>query len=122
MSFELYKIAHLFGVATLVVSLAGVAVHMANGGSRSNNNQRVLLAVLHSIGIVLVLVAGFGMLAKLQLAGRFPLWVVAKVVIWFVAGALLSILFRVPKSGRWVLLILPFLVGLASYFAIVKPV
>ncbi len=123
MSYELYKVLHIVGVVMVIAALGGVAVHAANGGTRIANAVRRPLAALHGLGLLVILVAGFGLLARLSLVrGGLPLWIYGKLAIWLVAGALLAIPYRRPAVARPVLMIgLPLLGLLAAWLAVYKP-
>ena len=122
-SYELYKVIHLVGVIVLFSVLGGAMVHAMNGGTASTNAARRIITVLHGIGLILVLVAGFGLLARLDLMnGGVPLWVVGKLIIWLVAGLLLTVPRRNPALARPILLAgLPFLAAAAAWLAVYKP-
>ena len=59
-SYEVYKVLHLVGVVCVVAALGGVAVHAANGGQRQGNVVRRVVSALHGLGLLVILVAGFG--------------------------------------------------------------
>jgi hypothetical protein len=119
MQFEVYKILHILGLLMIFSSLGGVYVYVANGGTKASNNLRKKIAMFHGIGGLLVLVSGFGMLAKLGIIGM-PLWVILKLIIWVSIGALLFIGYRSPSNAYqlWVLTIA--LGTLAAILAIYK--
>ena len=50
------------------------------------------------IASLLVLVSGFGLLAKLQVG--FPIWIVVKLICWFVVSGLAGIAFRKRELVR----------------------
>jgi hypothetical protein len=117
-----YKVIHVFAVLLLVSALAGVAIHAANGGTRGTSATRRLLTAAHGIGLLLALVAGFGMLARLDrsmIAGWGWVWV--KLGIWLVLGGLVMLPYRRPGTARFVFLLVPLLGGLAALMAITKP-
>lgn len=122
-SYELYKVAHLVGVIVLFSVLGGAMVHAINGGTASTNAARRLITVLHGIGLIVVLVAGFGLVARLDLMnGGIPLWVGGKLLIWLVAGLLLTVPRRKPRLARPILLVgIPFLAAAAAWLAVYKP-
>lgn len=114
-----YKILHLAAVVGLFGALGGVAVHAANGLSRDQNAVRRPIAALHGLSLLLILVSGFGMLARLE-AG-LPGWAIAKLVLWFLVGGLLALPYRVPGLARPVLWALPVVGAVAAWLAIAKP-
>lgn len=118
-SFEAYKIVHLAAVAALLGALGGAAVHAANALPREANVLRRTVGAFHGASLLVILVAGFGMLARLD-AG-LPGWAIAKLVVWFAMGALSALPYRSPRLARVTLWSLPVLVGLAAWLTIAKP-
>ncbi len=88
----------------------------ANGGRREDNDVRGLLAAMHGVGLVLSLVAGFGMLGA-----NVPGWAWAKLVIWLFFGASLTLAYRGRTLARPLVVALPLLAGLAAWLALYKP-
>lgn len=120
-SYSVYKIIHLVGVFMVFLALGGVATNSINGGTK-NHSWRKGVAITHGIGLVLSLVAGFGLLARLGMAqGGFPGWAWAKLAIWVIFAGVIGLLIRKPALAKplWALLI--FLGGLAAYLAGTKP-
>ena len=119
-SYETYKLFHVLGILLIFFGLGGVAVHAAGGGQRNDNPLRKALASAHGIGLVLLLVAGFGMLARLQLSfGSGWLW--GKIVIWLVLGFATMLPYRSPALARWAVVVFPLLGLAAAYLARFKP-
>jgi hypothetical protein len=117
----LYKLIHIVGIILIMSALGGAAVRAMIGTDGTPPTRR-LLAILHGIGAFLVLLGGFGMLARLgAMHGNFPGWVWVKLVIWVILAAALMIPRRRPTLARPLLLALPFIGGLAAYMAIYKP-
>ncbi len=119
---DLYEIIHVIGIAMLFVAIGGVAVHAANGGTRTNTSTRGLVATLFGLGSFLILLGGFGMMARLGLVrGAPPGWLTVKMVIWLVLSGLVLLPYRRPALARPFLLFLPLLAGVAVYMAVYKP-
>ena len=95
MPYDIYKILHIFGLLLVFSSLGGVFVYFSNGGTKTENRLRKMVAITHGVGLILLLVSGFGMLAKLGISG-FPFWVLVKLSIWLGIGALLFLGYRKP--------------------------
>ncbi|HEU5169632.1 MAG TPA: hypothetical protein VFU46_03790 [Gemmatimonadales bacterium] len=123
MSYEAYKVAHLFGVFLTVAGLAGLALAVANGATRQTNPARRLISIGHGVGLLVALVAGFGLLARLGVMHglAWPGWVWAKLGIWFVIGGLVALPYRRPDRAGAVFVAVPVLGGLAAWLAIFKP-
>jgi hypothetical protein len=119
---DLYEIIHIIGIAMLFVSIGGVAVHAANGGNKANTSTRGLVAAMFGLGSFLILLGGFGMMARLGLVrGMPPGWLGVKMVIWLVLSAIVLLPYRKPALARPFLVILPLLAGVAVYMALYKP-
>jgi hypothetical protein len=121
MSLEFYKIMHIVGLAAIIAALGGAAVHAINGGTRDTNKARGLVAATHGIGLVLMLVGGFGMLAKLGIMAAMPGWVYAKLALWLVVGALIVIPLRKPELAKPLWLLVPVVAGLGAWMGLLKP-
>lgn len=121
-SYSLYNLLHLLGVFLLVSAVSGVSYHVANGGTKANSKTRRFAAILHGVGALIILVAGFGMLARLGIVqGGLPGWIWAKLVVWVLLGALIALPYRFPEAAKTMALIAPLLAAVAAYFAIFKP-
>ena len=123
-SHQFYNVVHIVGIVLVMASLGCTAIHALNGGSKQTNAARALQAALHGVGALLVLVGGFGMLARLgfQHGGMFPAWLLVKLGVWLVASTLLFIPYRKPSLAKPIYLSLPVLAGIAAYMAIYKPI
>lgn len=121
LSYQVYKVVHLLGILLTFTSLGGLMLHVHNGGDKASNKRRGLVAATHGIGLFLVLLGGFGMLARLKLSfGAVP-WVHAKLLIWVILGGVLALPYRFPKLTPALWFVVPALGALAAGFAIYKP-
>jgi hypothetical protein len=120
LSYTVYKALHLLGIMLTVAALGGMAVHAANGGTRAESRTRALAAALHGVGLLLVLVAGFGMLARLGGSAASG-WVLVKLGIWLTLAAAAMIPYRRPPLARAVFVAVPLLAALAGIVALTKP-
>ena len=121
MSYSFYKILHVFGIALLLVSLGGVFVHAANGAEKKANVVRRLVLISHGLGSFLILLAGFGLLARLGEVSGFPGWVWPKLAIWAVLSVAIAIPYRSTAAAKMLMVVTPLLVLLAALFAVMKP-
>ena len=115
-----YKVIHIIGVAFVVGALGGMAVHAANGGTREASLTRRLTTATHGLGLLLILLAGFGMLARLPQPGHMG-WVAGKLVVWLLLGGAAAVPYRRPQFARALFVIVPLLVGVAATLALTKP-
>ncbi|MDX2057888.1 MAG: hypothetical protein SFV24_08825 [Gemmatimonadales bacterium] len=122
MSYAVYKLIHFLGIFTIVAILAATAMHVLRGGTRADNPYRRTFAVAHGIAAFLVLLGGFGMLARMKIvSGGLPGWVIAKLVIWLVLSAALTLPYRGRTLARALLVALPILAMGAGAVALYKP-
>ena len=116
MSYELYNLLHILGIVLVFMSLGALAFHGANGGTKDTNEVRGLVMASHGVGLLLILVAGFGMLARI--GGGMPGWLHPKLLIWVLIGAAPALLNRKPEWGKGMWIALPLLAALSAYFAL----
>ncbi|MEM7204104.1 MAG: hypothetical protein AAF628_27835 [Planctomycetota bacterium] len=117
MDYQTYKLIHLIGLVALLLGLGGILL-----GRHDEEGKAAKSAMpLHGLGLLLLLVAGFGMLARLEIHWPWPGWTIAKVAIWLVLGALPILVRRgiVPAAIGWPLVIV--LASGAAWAAIAKP-
>ena len=122
MSYAFYNVLHLLGIFLVLLSLGGIATHVLNGGTRQFP-ARKWLASIHGIGLLLIFVAGFGLMARIGLVGQglWPTWIFIKLSIWLVLGTMPILIYRVPnRAGVWGFLTF-FLAALSAWTAIYKP-
>jgi hypothetical protein len=120
LSLDFYKNLHLLGVFMLLIALGGLMLHQINSATRENL-WRKPVAFTHGLGLLLVLVGGFGMLARLGIPWPWPGWVIAKIVIWVLFGAFMALLGRAPSLAKPLWWITIALGAVAAYLALNKP-
>lgn len=113
MTYEFYKVLHLVGLVTLFATLGALAVVPLE--------KRKPFLSLHGLSTIVMLVAGFGLLAKLGLARDIGPWVYAKLVIWLLLGASPVLLRKKPALAFPVFLGSIALGATAAILAIYKP-
>jgi hypothetical protein len=110
MSPATYHILHLLGFMLLFLGFGATA-----GGSHTKKTAMRL----HGIGLLIMLVAGFGLLAKLKLPYTSS-WVIAKMVIWLALGALPVLSSKGVLTSRGVMTVAVVLGGLAASMGYLK--
>jgi hypothetical protein len=126
MSFEFYRVVHLFGIVLLFTTLGGLAMfawltRAAPGDNPEHVATRKRLAMLHGIAMAIILVAGFGLMAKSGLMKTWPTWIFGKLAIFVVFAAALVFVRRTGAMGRTWLVVLPLLGACAALLAVYKP-
>lgn len=120
MSYEFYKILHICGLMLLFFGLSS-AMTLKMAGVQFTGAVKKLAFITHGVGLFIMLVGGFGLLARLGFVHGMPNWAIAKIVIWVLLGGAISVAKRKGQIG-WPLMIL--FVGLgttAAWLAIAKP-
>ena len=122
MPYSTYKLIHYFGIFLLIAALAATSMNAIRGGTRSEWPWRKALGAAHGVAAFLILLGGFGMLARLGIVqGGLPGWVIAKLVIWVT----LATAIMVPKFGQQyakaLMVALPVLALSAGAIALFKP-
>lgn len=117
-----YLVMHIMGIAFLFAAMGGVAIHVANGGTRAASRTRALLAAIHGLGAVMIITGGFGMMARLGMMGQaMPGWVMAKIAIWVLLSGIILLPYRSAALAKPFFIGLPLFAGLAAYIALYKP-
>ena len=119
MSYEFYKVIHLLGIAGVLLPLGAMAQHAIAGGTKATLGNRKALLILHGISMLLIFVAGFGLIARTGVG--FPGWIYAKIVIWLIFGGAVAVALRKPALARSLFYVLPILVAIATYLVNTRP-
>ena len=93
---EIYRYLHFAGIFTLIFSFGSLFI-----GKNYNKGA----AMAHGIALIIILVSGFGMQAKLGVG--FPIWLILKLGIWIIFGGFIVL----AKKGT--------INGLVAWFIIV---
>ena len=117
MDANIYKLIHIVGALMVFLAFGGLIGRSLLGveGAR----LKKLGGISSGLGLILILIGGFGMLAKLGYG--FPGWAIAKFVIWIAFGGLIAAINRKPALAIplwWGVLVLGFI---AAYLALWKP-
>ena len=119
MSISFYTLLHIIGLILLVQAVGAASFHRMQTGEASHPRMK-LLSIMHGVGLLFMLVSGFGMLAQLGITGGLPNWIYAKLAIWLVFGASIALVNRGKGSPMlwWALVVLG---GVAGWLGIFKP-
>jgi uncharacterized membrane protein SirB2 len=115
MSLQYYHIIHLIAVMALFAG-TGAALAAADHGA-----TRKFGAILRGVALLLLLVTGFGLLAKMGIMASMPLWVWLKLAIWMIAALLPVFVKRKLLPGTAAALIALALGGVAAWLGYMKP-
>lgn len=123
MPWMVYQILHFVGITMVLLSFGAILLHQMNHRAQPFAHKRLVMAT-HGVGMLLVLVAGFGLLAKkLGLVGQgWPLWIWLKLSVWLAFGIGVAYVLRTPYLAKFNWFLVVVLIGAASFVAIYKPV
>lgn len=119
-SYEIYKILHITGILMVFIGLAGILAARMIVPQIPDRTRR-LFFLLHGLGLIIALVAGFGLAARLGIARSMPMWVYAKILIWLVLGASIALAKRKGQMGAPIIFLFLALGSTAAWLAITKP-
>jgi hypothetical protein len=121
-TYSVYRVVHLLGIFLLLVILGGLSYGATRADAGGAVSRRTGM-ILHGLALFIVLLGGFGLLARLGIVHgmNWPGWVWAKVFIWALLGAAVVVPRRKPEWAGALLLLLPVLGGVAAWLAIFKP-
>lgn len=117
MPYEFYKILHFSGLILTFTSLSGYIFYLVQNKS---NEKKKLFSILHGIGLLILLVSGFGLAARLGLVSQLPLWVYIKIAIWLVVGGAIAVIKRQVMGPLALYLIVVALGVFAAITAVTK--
>lgn len=121
--YQAYKILHFAGIAALMVSLGALTFHALGGGTKENAPARPLVFATHGLALAILLITGFGMMARLvgaNAASYAQWWPWGKVAVWLVLGGLVAVPLRMPKAARFLWPLLPVLVAIAAAIVLTR--
>ena len=105
-----YKFLHIIGLGAMLIGLGGM---MAGG------NNRKLFAIWQGVGLIILLVSGFGSLARQHMG--FPHFAIVKTVLWLVIGMLPVILRKLSVPVAVAICISLTMLGIMAWLGIMKP-
>lgn len=121
MPYVAYKLLHYAGLFLLFTSLGGLcALRLA--GSPGPQGER-WLKILHGVALLMILVAGFGLLARIGQAapGGWAAWVWLKLALYAFLGAAPVLIQRAERLVGLLLVLLPLLGLGGALLALYKP-
>lgn len=121
MDIAFYKVIHMLGLVLLFQSLGASLFYSFSAREPSDDWPAKMLKIMHGTGLLLLLLGGFGMLAKLGIMWPLPVWTWIKLLVWITLAASLPLVKKKPESARiwWTLVIV--LGALAAYLGAFKP-
>lgn len=99
-----YQVLHIVGIS--MVFLGYGALLARSMAAPENVSIRKLGSITSGIGLLLILIAGFGLIPKLG-HSYTETWILVKLIIWLILGGLIVLINRKPQLAMllWCLLI-----------------
>lgn len=118
MSYAAYKILHFLGLALILLAVGSQLGRADADGSRWRP-----AAWLHGIGAVFMLVAGFGLMARVGIrhGNPWPIWLWIKFAVWGVLAFAPFLLRRFDRKAAALSVVAILAVGVAGWSALYKP-
>lgn len=120
MPYEVYKIIHLVSLVLLMSGLVGLLTVRMSGAVLQPNVKK-LVFIAHGIGLLFLLISGFGLLARLGLTQNMPGWVFGKIAVWLILGGAIALVKRKGQLGMPIFIGLILIFTVAAYLAVAKP-
>ena len=99
----------------------GYGALLARSLLRSDSAElKRLGAITSGIGLVLILIAGFGLIAKLY-NNSFQGWMLVKLGLWILLGGVIVLINRVPSIAKLLWWVIIALGALAAYMVYMRP-
>ncbi|MDP6441536.1 MAG: hypothetical protein QF482_02940 [Candidatus Poseidoniia archaeon] len=116
LSYTVYKLMHIFGAFLIVAVYAALGLWVMNERSLEENKYEKLGLAAHGIGLLLVVLAGFGMLASLYPEDSLMSfgWVHVKLTLWLMLGGGITLLRKKPEHASTILLVALLVTTLAA--------
>ncbi|MGB0370456.1 MAG: hypothetical protein ACPGN3_03840 [Opitutales bacterium] len=118
MPYPFYKLLHFIGIFAIYISYGGLIFRAALGSD--DKALRKFGAIVSGIGLFLVLLGGFGMMAKMGYSYA-SIWMIIKVVVWVIFGGMVALINKKPEMNKVWFFTLLVLGGVASFAGIYKP-
>jgi hypothetical protein len=111
MSLQFYHFLHLIGLILVFIGIGGM---LSSEGAKK-------AMMWHGFGLLISIVSGFGMLAKLGIMGTMPVWAWIKIGLWLVLGFLPVLAKRRVIATPLVVLIAAITGAALAYLGYFKP-
>ena len=118
MPYPVYKLLHFVGIFAIYLAYGGLIFRAALASD--NAGLRKFGGIVSGVGLLLMLVSGFGMMAKMGYSYGSPFFII-KLITWIALGGMIALINRKPELNK-VWFILTLVLGIvASWAALFKP-
>lgn len=110
-----YHILHFVGILMLFMGYGALLARSMAGSDSAR--VRKLGSITSGVGLLLMFIAGFGLISKMGYSFATP-WILVKMGVWFVLGGLIALINRKPALAGllwWALIALGALAAIMVY-------
>lgn len=120
MSLVFYNVLHVSGLILLLHAVGAFLHHQATASDATNPRKRILM-IQHGVGLLFILVSGFGQFARLGISFPWPTWAWIKLGIWLLFAVMTRLAGEGGKQANlwWTLSLLAAIA--AAWLGISKP-
>jgi hypothetical protein len=116
----IYKVIHFLGLFLVFGGLGALSALFAAGTPPGGRVYKLIYRTF-GIGMFLVLLGGFGLLARLLSGeGDWALWIWIKLAVWISLGLMPLVARSSPTRAKWLLLMVPLLGAIAAIAVVFK--
>jgi hypothetical protein len=122
-SYSVYNLIHIYGIVLAVIGIISLLFfsYAKNSASLIPKNIRILGAICHGLGVTLILISGFGMLARLGIVSSMPTWIILKLVVWVLLGVSITFAKRLYSRPAFMTALTFSFIFIAGILAHLKP-
>lgn len=121
LSYSVYKVLHILGILGVFTGLGALVMHSCHGGEKGFKGTKMVKWTIY-LSLVIVFVAGFGLMARLNMMGAgWPLWIHLKVAIWVALGGAVALIGRKTQWAAGLFYAVIAVGGIAAWVANYKP-
>ena len=118
MSAQFYKVIHIVSLAAVLLSLGGASFATYAAGGKPIALKKYF-GMVHGFGILLMLIAGFGMIAKMGIVWPFPNWILVKALVWVALSGWIAVVYKLAVTRPFVAALSPIALVLIAVIAAV---
>ncbi|MCG9894010.1 MAG: hypothetical protein MH204_00860, partial [Fimbriimonadaceae bacterium] len=115
LSYQFYHFFHLGGLATVLLALGAMPFVMLAPEEKRKGLRRPL-GILHGVALAIMVISGFGLLARLGITDGLPLWVILKLGVWVVLGVWPMAAYRLGAKSPVLTAFLPLAFALTAFY------
>ncbi len=114
MPYEFYKFLHFVGLFTLITMIGAVIYQTWSHGDATIKARRWLM-IFHGIAVTIILVSGFGLMAKLGMMSGWPPWIWVKLATWTFVIVVPSLVMRIPATRKFMWWLFPIILFATAF-------